>query len=549
MKKRIYSFLTLTALCTVFITSAVIIFTYFTIYSNQAKVNLQTQSDILASALEHCGDDIDYLNTLYLSEGGTQITLIDESGEVLYDTYNNSADNDYLSLPEFIQAEQSGTGFDYRYTRSSEEVKYYHVTKLEDGNFLRVATVTQSIYSIFLQTLPLLMIIAIIGILVCIFLAERLTSNIMRPIENISKNTVNTNEYYDELSPFIDKIGNQNAEIEEQKSNLEQQKNTLNIITDNMNEGLILVDNTFMILSNNRSAAQLLGSVQDFLEGQSLLDMCRDLEFIEAVRLASQGKTQNYIMHHNAKYIEVFINPIYYNAKISGIAILLLDITDKHSAEVMRREFSANVSHELKTPLTSISGYAEMLATDMASKADIKIFAQKIHSESLRLINLIQDIISISQLDEKLTDTDFTAVSLQSAIKFVFETLENKAADKEIVLSLTGDDRNVVVNPSMFHQLVHNLVDNAIKYNNQGGKVEVQINAKSFTVSDTGIGIPEEHLERIFERFYRVDKSRSKKTGGTGLGLAIVKHIAGYHNSTVSVESEENIGTKITVHM
>ena len=346
-------------------------------------------------------------------------------------------------------------------------------------------------------------------------------------------------------------ISNQKGQINAKSLEILDNKNTISAITENMQEGLLILDNNGVILSVNKSASNLFHTKSRNYEGRNILEFTRNVSLSMGIKKAMLGRNNDFTIEVNDKTIQVFVNPVFNNSEVTGIIALFLDITEKTNTDKMRREFSANVSHELKTPLTTISGYAEMISNDMVKDSDIKNIATKIGDESERLLNLIEDIIKLSQLDEGLIKENFKSFDIKTLAEDIVKRLEFSALEKNITISLSCDKHIISANFNMISDLLFNLIDNAIKYNRDYGNVNISIenleNKTKIIVSDTGIGIEKDELNRVFERFYRVDKSRSQKIKGTGLGLSIVKHVVEYHNGTINIESEPNAQTKIIV--
>ena len=376
------------------------------------------------------------------------------------------------------------------------------------------------------------------------FWAGSLTKRIVNPINKVNFKE-NLTAPYDELAPFVQAISQQKNRIKQQISDLQNHSDTIAAIMDSMSEGVILVNMQGGVLSINKSAADIF-AINSLVNRKNILEILRDVELNEAMRMALSGQRCEMNLLHNDKIYRVYFSPV----TDSGAIILFLDITEKSMAEKLRREFSANVSHELKTPLTTIYGNAEMLENGMVKEIDTAQFYTKIKDEAARLIVLIEDIIMLSQLDENITDVEPEDVDLVMIATEVAQSLAAKAKKQNIEVTVSGNGI-LPANRSQMIELFYNLIDNAIKYNKLCGSVKVEISTNlrqiKIKVSDTGIGIPKESQSRVFERFYRVDKSRSKKTGGTGLGLAIVKHIVMAYNGTIELQSDMDKGTSINI--
>lgn len=409
--------------------------------------------------------------------------------------------------------------------------------------------------AMFINTLPYFFLIIALIFLLAAFFSSRLTKQITQAMEEMADHIDDHDDYpfYDELTPFISKIRKQNQQIKENLSTLQKERDIINTITANMQEGLILINNNRHILSVNKSAIRLLSAQKTDYQGKHILSMSRSSEIIESVNEALAGNNVSTIYKNNDKYYRVFLSPVRYNNKINGAIILLVDVTKEQRTENIRHDFTANVSHELKTPLTSIYGFAEMIEKDMvATKEDRQKFAAQICKESQRMISLIDDIIRLSQIEDAASK-QLEKVDIHAICKEVIDSLQLLAEQKEITLQLVGSKVDIYANPQMIDEMIYNLCDNAIKYNKAGGSICLNTypTAKEavIVVKDSGIGIAKEEQDRIFERFYRVDKSRSKATGGTGLGLSIVKHVVEYHNGQIILESSLGEGTEITVHL
>ncbi len=397
--------------------------------------------------------------------------------------------------------------------------------------------------------IPLCLLISA-AVLVSYFMAKIFSGAILRPIAHIDPEKTENAKDYQELNELVRKLGRQNELIRRQMADLRRRQVEFNIMTENMSEGFILIDNKSEILSYNKSALQLLG-VPDVTDGQHFLSLNRSRAFVSVVNDALQGRNGETAISIGTRVFRIFANPVKVEDKTSGVAVVVMDITEEERREEMRREFTSNVSHELKTPLTSISGFSELLMSGMVAKEDVPKFAKNIYDEAARLIVLINDIIKLSRLDEAVDPVLPDSIDLFEIAEEIKNRLALTAAENEVDIILSGEPISVVGNRSILSEMIYNLCDNAIKYNKAGGYVEISVGCtdgkKILKVKDNGIGIPNEHLGRIFERFYRVDKSHSKKIGGTGLGLSIVKHAAEYHKATVSVESKVEIGTEITI--
>ncbi len=560
IKKQIFVSVFFTGLVTMLFTSIIIIFVFYGFFVKQAKAEVKTGCEIIKSSIDLISDNESYLDSVKQASKYIRLTLVNPSGKVIFDSQSTPSQMaNHGDREEIIEAQRDNYGEALRQSQTIGKYTYYYAFIISDGYVLRGARDINSITSVFVNVIPIILGIAIVLIFISILASSYLTKRLIKPVELMKNNldevdlNVNIEDSYEELTPFFNKLQAQQLKIKQQIINLEHERDTINAITDNMQEGLIIIDHRKKILSSNKSAVSLLNGSNAFsYVGKPIISLISDNELISNVNDAlSNGNSIDTVLSREKQQCRIFINPVYKQEIITGAIIVILDITNIFKAEQIRREFSSNVSHELKTPLTSISGFAEMIETGIAKDSlDIVKFAGKIQKEASRLIALIEDIIHLTEIEDN-TPYDIEEVELLQICTETIESLEPSAEKKGVLLSLHGDKSVIKVNRNMISQLLHNLIDNAIKYNKDNGKVDVEVKQTSDTVSlivkDTGIGMKKEYLDRIFERFYRIDKSRSKQSGGTGLGLSIVKHIVNYHNAVIGVESEFGKGTKITV--
>ena len=481
----------------------------------------------------------------HLSIADMRLTLISSDGRVLYDD-----DQDAELLPshadreEVMEALQTGIGESRRFSDTLGEETYYFALRLTDGSILRLAKTIRTIWGVFVGALPAALAVIAVMIFISYFLADKLTKRIIHPINAVTFDS-QLSAPYDELAPFVQTISRQRERITQQMADLKDRADTTAAIMAGMSEGLILIDHKGNVLSINQSAVHIFQITHEVI-GKSILEVLRNIELHEHMLSALSGRRSELEFSWSSAVYRVFFSP----AADNGAVILFLNVTEKTIAERLRREFSANVSHELKTPLTTIYGNVEMLENDMVKEADRKQFYQKIRNEAARLMQLIEDIMMLSRLDEGHHAAATEEVNLIAIAGEVIESLALNAKERDVKIDVSGNG-SLPANCSQMVEMMYNLLDNAIKYNKPGGNVSVQINqldqAVQMTVSDTGIGIPQEAQSRVFERFYRVDTSRSKQTGGTGLGLAIVKHIVALYHGNISLRSMVDEGTHITV--
>ena len=398
--------------------------------------------------------------------------------------------------------------------------------------------------------LPVVALVMALFLLLAGFAVRKLTESIVKTVEQIDYASAGA-PVYDELLPYVRKLEQQKREIAGQLAALENRAETIEAVTGNMQEGLIIIDNNGAVLSANRSVLEIFH--ESGMAGKNILHICRETEFRQEIKRCLAGENLEMPFKRGDRSYSVFFSPVHSGEKINGAVILFLDATEKHQAERQRREFSANVSHELKTPLTTISALSEMMENGMVRQEDVKDFAVRISGQAKRLINIIDDIIRLSEFDEGRINKDYTLFDLGELAASAIAGLQEQAKEKNVLVQLIGGKHEVFANRRMIDELLYNLVENGIKYNKNGGQVTVALSEENgfckISVADTGIGIPKEHQSRVFERFYRVDKSRSKKTGGTGLGLSIVKHIVELHGGRIELESAENTGTTVTCYL
>ena len=544
MKKRIYLNMIILACLSVILTSTFLIMTFYTSFANQVKSELENQAGFFAATLNLEDNQGDYLEDLNLSNSDIRITLVAKNGTVIFDNTvtDESTLENHGNREEIKEATGNGFGEEERLSETLGEETYYYAVRLENGNIIRTAKNTSSIFGVFIKALPQSLLIIGIILIACLLIAPSLTKKIVNPINNFDFDQ-KEDETYDELSPFIRTITTQKKQIASVLDEITQKSTVIDAITGNMNEGLILTNKYGTVLSANKSAALILGA-KTIATGENILLVTRNVTILDHMQMALAGENNDLMLEIGSRTYHMVFSSV-----DNGVLILFLDVTEKATSEKIRREFSANVSHELKTPLTTISGYAELMSNGLVKSEDIPEVSGKMKSESDRLLALIEDIMRLSELDESDADKPFEPFNLTALIGEVVSHLQPKADKSSITITSPTNNYMLTANRPMVFELLYNLIDNAIKYNIQGGNVAVLVSQSGgrtkIAVKDTGIGINQAHHDRIFERFYRVDKSRSKKIGGTGLGLSIVKHIAAYHGGNVEVTSEEGKGTTI----
>ena len=530
---------------------ACILLFFFIMYSNyqaQAFDNLAIEAEHISEGMQICGGE-SYLSAV---QSGERITWIAADGSVLYDNMADSSTmENHLQRPEVAEAFETGSGRSDRYSSTILEKNNYYALLLKDGTVLRVAGKQTSLAAMALMLVQPSLWIVVLVLVLCGLLAMRLARQIVRPINAINPDNPNATPTYPELQPLITRLQEQNRTIHTQLSELSTRQREFDAITENMREGFLIVDNKCSILSSNRSALRLLG-IDDAQKPENLHQAVCSGKLLDLVDNALAGTRGDEEITVGGGTWQLFANPVITAGHVTGAIIIFMDVTEREQREALRREFSANVSHELKTPLTSITGFAELMKEGMVPKEKMQEFSGDIYRESRRLIDLVDDIIQLSQLDEGTANFSKSPVDLYTLSGQVIESLRPVAQKQDITLTLSGQHAVIEGVEQLLQEMVYNLCDNAIKYNISGGSVTVSVwqNGQTVTLSvvDTGIGIPYADQSRVFERFYRVDKSHSKEVGGTGLGLSIVKHAAQYHSAKLELKSDPGHGTAIAVN-
>ena len=545
MSKKIFKYIMLVSSLITVLGLAFVVGILYHYFQGQLMGELKKEAVYISRGVESTGTD--YLKKL--NDEDSRITYVDESGKVIYDNEANveSMDN-HGHRKEIREAEINGEGADERMSSTLSEKTMYYAVRLENGNVLRVSSNQASVWMLLLQLLPPFAAVLILMLLLSGVFASRLSGKVVEPLNGLDLEHPDENDAYDEVQPLLSKIGRQSRQIRLQLEAARRQQKEFSIITENMQEGLLVIDRYTMVLSVNSSVGKLL-KVKETKTGEIVYLLNRSEEFRGVVGQVLEGKHENKILRLDGSEIQVIANPVTRENKTEGAVILLVDVTEKVEREQLRREFSANVSHELKTPLTSISGFAEIMQDGFVKDEDVKVFAGRIYKEAQRLIRLVGDVIRISRLDEGGLPYQWEKLDLYSLTHDIFSTLHEAAEKQEVHMYMEGGSTVLDTVPTIMEEVLYNVCDNAVKYNRRGGEVFVRLkdgeDAVRVNVRDTGIGIPKEDQERIFERFYRVDKSHSKEIGGTGLGLSIVKHGVKTLNGRLWLNSEPGQGTEI----
>ena len=545
MTQRIFRAIFLVALAVFLAGSALIMGALYNYFSDLYTDQIQAEANYLCEAVEDLG--LPYLESLKKSPH--RITWIDGDGTVLFDSAADAqALENHASRQEIQEALESGVGESIRYSATMAERSYYYALALTDGSVLRVSGEQYTVLTLVLGIGQYIAIILLAALALALLLASRVSRAIIRPINDIDLEHPEQVDTYEELTPLLNRIARQNRQIQSQVEELKTKQQEFATITENMSEGLLVIDTETDVLSYNHAALRLLGASK--VEG-SVLSLNRSLHFRDAVDASLHGRHSEALMELEGRSYQLIANPVHEGEAVVGAVLMLLDVTEREEREKLRREFTANVSHELKTPLTSISGFAELIKNGIAKPEDVKHFADNIYSEAQRLISLVGDIIRLSQLDEESAPVEKSPVNLAEIAAAVVERLRPEAERRDIVFDLWLEPAMVQGNAQILDEMVYNLCDNAIKYNKDRGRVSITVSQNKgrplLIVSDTGIGIPYADQGRVFERFYRVDKSHSREIGGTGLGLSIVKHAAAYHNAQIELESQPGKSTTVRI--
>ena len=515
-------------------------------YEDGAFARLRAEAAAISQGLDAVGSD--YFDSFVPDD---RVTWIAASGTVLYDSaapaqlLESHADRE-----EIDHALQTGEAQTSRYSKTLLQRTFYYAKLLEGGTVLRVSCTQNSLPAMILMLLTPFLWVATLVLILCGVLSYRLARQITKPLNAINPDNPAPLPSYPELTPLFDKLREQNRTIGKQMNELQLRQREFTAITENMREGFLLVDCKMHVLSSNHSALEVLGR-RELKPGCLLYDAECSQEIFDAVDTALSGSHAELLLTIDETSWQVLANPVVASGQVAGAVVLFMDVTEREQRERLRREFSANVSHELKTPLTSISGFAELMKEGLVPPEKIPEFSGDIYKESLRLIGLVNDIIQLSRLDENSTQFQRAPVDLYDLCAQSLERLSTVAARQSVTLALTGEHAEIIGVEHLLKEMIYNLLDNAIKYNVPGGSVTASVRKSAgrtiLSVADTGIGIPYAHQPRVFERFYRVDKSHSKEVGGTGLGLSIVRHAAQYHGARLELKSQPGKGTTITV--
>lgn len=513
----------------------------YSYFSGVQVAQLREELELAAIGAERYGAD--YLEQI---SGGFRITWVAEDGTVLFDTQVTAGElENHADREEIAEARSTGSGSSARYSDTLMERTLYEALRLGDGSVLRISASQASVGGLLLDMLQYIIIVAVIAILVCLLLAHRMSRKIVEPLNELDLEHPLQNDIYEEITPLLQRIDQQHLQIDDHLRKLRRKTDEFEQITNNMQEGLVVLDKQTRIRSINPTAQRIFRTDESCV-GTSLLAVSNSLRLRQAINDALDTGRGTAAMEIDGREYRFDMNSIRSEGKLLGAVVLVLDMTEERNAERSRREFSANVSHELKTPLQSIIGSAELMENGLVKPEDTPRFIGHIRKEAARLVNLVEDIIRLSQLDEGAA-VPTEEVELLAIAEEVVQGLKPAAAGKNVTVQVSGQPCHITGVRRLLYEIIYNLCDNAIKYNKEGGTVSVRVEDRVLKVRDTGIGIPPEHKDRVFQRFYRVDKSHSKQSGGTGLGLSIVKHAVQFHNAELELESTPGIGTEVTV--
>lgn len=546
MRKKIFQNYLLVGFLVMVLCCGLFLGVLFQHYEEQAFEQLSAEAGYISHGMDLSGEA--YLETMSTQ---ARVTWVDTDGTVLYDSVADPTTmENHLNRTEIAEAIQDGTGQSAHFSETLLERNLYYAVRMEDGTVLRVSCTQSSAMALLLMMIWPILGVALGVMVLCVLLAFRLARHLVEPINQIDLDRPMVDETYAELAPLVSRIQEQNRTIRHQMDELSQRQREFTALTDNMSEGFLLVDYKTNVLASNHSALRLLTEGKDIQVENLRRDGCMP-QMLTTVEAALAGVRTDTVQEIGGVSWQIIANPVVSNGQVAGVAVLVMDVTEREQRERLRQEFSANVSHELKTPLTSISGFAELMKEGMVPPDKVKEFSGDIYRESRRLIDLVDDIIRLSKLDENSKPFEQEEVDLYDLSDEILANLHSVAERQQVSLHLSGEHVQISGVWQILNEMVYNLCDNAIKYNKPGGRVDVSVhregNRVRLCVRDTGIGIPYADQPRVFERFYRVDKSHSKEVGGTGLGLSIVKHGAQYHNAQLELKSEPGKGSAISI--
>lgn len=548
MRQKILNQVAVLLLGSVFITFLVVSLVMYNKFTGYMQTSVQEETEYIKVALEE-NVSADVLKTMGALAENNRITLLNQEGKVLYDSFGDETHmENHKDRPEIADAAAHGTGEKLRYSSTLSKQTYYYAVRLKDGRILRLSQSISTILIFLSSSITLIGILVFGIILAAFFVIWKQTAKWVEPLNTLDLEHPLKNVEYEELRPLLYRVDQQNKQISRQMQELRERHEEYLAITENMKDGLLITSQT-EVLSMNKAAQELFLVNKKECIQKPISRVSENPQLKKSLEQALQGVYDESVLEMNGRSYQILANPVKISGKPYGAVILIWDITEKKEVEQMRREFSANVSHELKTPLMSISGYAELIQRGMVQEKDVPEFAGRIYQEAKRLSALIADIIQLSQLEEENKELPMEEVNIFQMTLEIQNKLEVEAATRNVKLLVEGEDIFVWGVNHILYEMFYNLIDNGIKYNKENGQVKIRIFQEKdgicWEVCDNGIGIAREHMERIYERFYRVDKSHSRQTGGTGLGLSIVKHGAYVHGAVIHTESQPGQGTKI----
>lgn len=547
MRNKVWRSMAGTALLAVLVFAMLSMGVLYRFFTDQTAGVLASELSVIAAALNE-GSDIE---TLAGANPDSRMTLIAADGSVLFDNRSDVEEmENHLQRPEIQEALEAGTGGSVRHSYTLGDQTIYRALRMEDGSILRISGMQKSVFGLLMQLTPIFVLLVLLTGLLSALASRQATERIVKPVNALNLDMPLDNDVYEELSPLLERMHQQNVRIQSYVAELTKQRTEFSEVTRNMAEALVLLNTRGEILFVNNAAQKLFHASSEQCDGQYLLAINRNFQIAAAMESALSGTSAEQETEINGRFYRVVASPVKTEARVTGAMMLIPDVTDHYLAEKARREFTANVSHELKTPLTTISGYAEIMQNGVAGEEKLREFAGLIRDEASKLIQLVEDIIKLSRLDENRLPPDRRRVSIKGLCEDAARRLAPEAEKKRVSIAIEGEECTVEGSPSMLGELVYNLIDNAVKYNRVDGKVNVRLTKlpdgeKELSVSDTGVGIDPSDQDHLFERFFRGDLSRS--TPGTGLGLSIVKHVALTHGAKISLKSEGGKGTEICV--
>ena len=550
MENKFFRYLLGISFLTLFLSTIASMFVYYSVYVTRSNEDLDDVVFTLEKSMNKYGEDLDLLEQISKGRKDIRITLIKANGDVIFDSSQNPKFlPTHADRPEVIKAKETGFAQVVRYSTTVSKDLYYVSRTIDNGNVIRVAREMDNLVGAFIKVLPIDLVFSLLIFLVGSIVSQKLTKKTFDPLNNLGEDLSNIDvEKFPELSPFITKINKQNNMITDNLRELKREKDTIQTILRNMKEALIIIDENKNLLSVNNSAENLFNAKRNLI-GESVLTLIRDSDLIKLIENALYGESTETISDIEDRKFKTYINPVFEDRRVKGVVLLFIDETEEIRALKLREEFSSNVSHELKTPLTSICGFSELLVNGMVDEDNKNEFYRLIYNDSKRLLTLIEDIMKISGLDSNVSFTR-EEVALNKLMRDIIKAESSVIEEKNISVKLEGDGK-VVENKTMMWELFANIINNGIKYNKDDGSLNIKIREFAEDVKieiiDSGIGISNEDLNRIFERFYRVEKSRSRKIGGTGLGLSIVKHILQSIDGKLEISSKLDVGTKFNI--